>query len=88
MDELEYRTLLKFFILESFLFTEIDRKLVMVHEECSFVSNYQEMGDECVGSLTIFENNQRDGLPQTVTTNENIEKVNNINFGRWTLKGL
>lgn len=79
MDKLEYRAVIKFFVLDGLTPKEIHPKLTKVYgDSAPSMSTVKKWAAEFKRGRTSLEDDPREGRPKTATTPETIEKVHDI----------
>lgn len=79
MDKLEYRAVIKFFVLDGLTPKEIHPKLTKVYgDSAPSISTVKKWAAEFKRGRTSLEDDPREGRPKTATTPEIVEKIHNI----------
>lgn len=79
MNKLEYRAVIKFFVLDGLTPNEIHPKLTKVYGDIApSMSTVKKWAAEFKRGRTSLEDDPREGRPKTATTPETIEKVHDI----------
>lgn len=76
MDKLEYRSVIKFFVLDGLSPSDIHPKLVKVYKDSApSLSTVKKWAAEFKRGRTSVEDDQREGRPKTANVKENREKI-------------
>jgi len=79
MDKIEYRAVIKFFVLDGLSPSEIHPKLIKVYgDSAPSISTVKKWAAEFKRGRTSLQDDEREGRPKTATTPEIIEKVHKI----------
>lgn len=79
MDKIEYRAVIKFFVLDGLTPSEIHPKLIKVYgDSAPSISTVKKWAAEFKRGRTSLQDDEREGRPKTATTPEIIEKVHTM----------
>ncbi|EFN77044.1 hypothetical protein EAI_03314, partial [Harpegnathos saltator] len=79
MEKIEYRAVIKLFVLDGLTPTEIHPKLLKVYEDASpSLSTVKKWAALFNSGRTSFQDDPREGCPKTATTLQNIQQVHDM----------